>query len=401
MLRARVSHREGDTVLQAASGNDLLLLSMRNLARLVGYCAQYEFEDVISSVTGADRVLVGGASALEWSRRAYKAIRLATGSPRFARNLTPPPAQIQLQRNYELFFPIFNHPYELHALSCVPEWRSHCRLSACFINEVWVHDLPHYLLELLSEFDHIFIGMRHSVDAVAQITKRPCTYLPMAADVLTFSPWPSPGPRTIDVCNVGRRSPVTHATLVELTRERFLFCYFDTFSGGADKHQRTFFVEDPAEHRLLLANLLRRTRYYIAHRSRVNQTDYTGNRQELSGRFFEGAAAGTVMIGEAPALPEFAMLFDWPDALVHVPFDCPEIGRVIAELDRDPERILRIRCQNAAQSALRHDWVHRLHSVFDVLGLPATRRMIEREERLRALAERASAALANGGEVLA
>jgi hypothetical protein len=38
------------------------------------------------------------------------------------------------------------------------------------------------------------------------------------------------------------------------------------------------------------------------------------------------------------------------------------------------------------QAAQRHDWVHRLHAVYDTLGLKPTEAMLAREERLRSLA---------------
>jgi hypothetical protein len=382
---------KNDTHLNAGTVGDVLLLSMRNLAQLVGYCAQYEFEDVIAAVTGADCVNVGNEPALEFSRRSYKAIRLTSRSRWLAQVLAPHPSMLRLQRNYELFFPIFNHPYELYALSSIPNWRERCRLAACHVSEVWIHQLPRYLLELLSQFDHVFVGMRHCVEAVGHITGRPCTYLPLAADVVRFSPWPSPPERSIDVCNIGRRSPVAHGALLALARSRSIFYYFDTFAGGAgrDRDQRTFRVEDHRQHRLLLAELLRHSRYYVANRSRANEPNFTANRQEISGRFFEGAAAGTVMLGEAPEMTDFKELFDWQDAVINVSFDCADIERVLAELDSDPERLLRIRCQNSSQAALRHDWVHRLHHVFDVLGLPSTSGMIQREQQLRALSDQA------------
>ena len=100
-----------------------------------------------------------------------------------------------------------------------------------------------YLLDLLAEFDHVFVGVQHAVDEVSKIAGVPCRYLPLAADVLRFSPYPIPPPRTIDVCNIGRRSEVTHAALLRLARERRLFYYYDTVAAsGPDRKQRTFAV---------------------------------------------------------------------------------------------------------------------------------------------------------------
>ena len=383
---AASDHREQSRL--ETRGGDVLLLSMRRLATLVAYCALYEFEDVIGSVTAADRIEVGDRRSLEFSRRAYKALRLASGSSSLARRLAPRPATVRLERDYTLFFPIFNHAFELYALQVLPDWRERCRYAACYISEMWSDVLPAYLLELLSGFDHVFVGMQHCVADVARITGRPCSHLPFAVDALRFAPGPRPVQRVIDVCNIGRRSAVTHGALIELAERRALSYYYDTFAGGAGSfaRDRTFHVHDAREHRLLLASLLRRTRYYIANRSLVNKPEFTRQREEMSYRFYEGAAAGTVMLGEPPDSCVFRQQFDWPDAVIRVPFDCPQIGRVLAELDRDREWLARISRENAAQAARRHDWLHRLCTVFAVFGLPATPGMRAREQRLGALA---------------
>ncbi len=366
----------------------VLLLSMRRLANLVAYCAQYEFEDLIAAVTRAERIEVSDERALEFSRRAYKVIRALGRSRGLAARLAPSPATVQLKRDYELFLPVFNHTHELYALRTIPEWRARCRAAVCYVTEVWAHLLPGYLLELLGQFDHIFVGTRHCAEAVARICGRPCTYLPQAVDVLRFSPWPDRPVRTIDVCNIGRRSAVTHEALVRLAAERRVFYYFDTFAGGAgkDQKQRTFRVADAAQHRLLLADLLRRSRYFITHRSRINEPEHTGKYEEIAGRFYEGAAAGAVMLGEAPNTEEFRNQFGWQDAVIRVPFDCADIGRVLAELDGQPERLARIRNENARNAALRHDWLHRLEHIFKTLGIPPTTAMRERRRRLDELA---------------
>ena len=363
---------------------------MRRLANLVAFCLQYEFEDVITDLTGADRVDPGDRGALELTRRAYKLARFATGSQRFARASAPQPSTVKLERDYELFFPVLNGVSELFALATVPAWRERCRVAACFINEVWAPDLPGYLLELLTRFDHVFLGTRHAVDEVARITGRPCTYLPLAVDVLRFSPFPEPPPRSIDVCNIGRRSRVTHDALMRLAGDHRIFYYYDTVAAsGLDRKQRTFSVDDASEHRRLLASLLQRTRYFIANRALVNQAEITMGRDEISGRFYEGAAAGAVMLGEPPRTEEFERQFDWPDAVIRLPFDYPEMGRFLDELNRDPDRLARISADNIRNAALRHDWVHRLRTVFETVGIPPTETMLARETRLRTLARQA------------
>ncbi len=143
--RGRVRVRGGGPL----QGN-VLLLSQRRISDLVAYCMVYEFEDALTAVTGAQRIDATDLPALEFSRRAYKLARFATGSPRLARRLAPYPSnKVVLQRDYELFFPMFSHAYELYALASIPNWRQRCHKAACFITEVWSEWLPEYLVEML------------------------------------------------------------------------------------------------------------------------------------------------------------------------------------------------------------------------------------------------------------
>jgi hypothetical protein len=369
------------------AGGDVLQLSMRRIHDLVAFCAPYELEDVVAEVTSADRVEPDNQAAIEFARRVYKWTRFGTRSRALADAVTPPLNVPPLTRDYELFLPVFNHPFELFALATVPDWRKRCRVAACFISELWAHELPDYLLELLAQFDHIFVGIKHPVEDVARIVGRPCTYLPLAADVLRFAPYPNPPARGIDICNIGRRSAVTHAQFLRLARERRIFYYYDTVrASGEHGKQMTFSVGNAAEHRLLLASLLQRSRYYIANRARVNEPESTVGKEEISGRFYEGVAAGAVLLGEPPRSDHFHAQFDWEDAVIHLPFDSPDAAAILQGLDADPRRLARIRRENVQQAALRHDWVHRLRTLYETVGLRPTPRMLAREDRLRALA---------------
>jgi hypothetical protein len=371
----------------------VLLLSQRRIADLVAFCLAYEFEDVLATVTDAERIDATEFSNLEFCRRIYKHLRLASGSPMFARRFAPYPRnKVVLQRDFELFFPVFSHAFELYSLATVPNWRERCRKAACFITEVWVGLLPEYLLELLSEFDHIFVGLRHCVRDVARITGRPCSYLPLATDVVRFAPAAVDQSRPIDVCNIGRRSPVTHQALMGEAERRGYFYYYDTVAAsGSNLKQRTFRVDSPHEHRIMLATILKHSRYFIANRSFVNRPEFTAGRDEISPRFYEGAAAGTVMLGEEPRSDEFTRQFDWPDAVIHLPFDSPDIGRILADLNADTERLRAARRNNVREAALGHDWLHRIQVVFDTLGLPHTEKMQARAQLLEQIAARASA----------
>lgn len=345
---------------------NVLMLSQRRISDLVAYCLAYEFEDAIAAVTAARRVDVTDLPALEFSRRAYRRARFAAGSQKIACRIAPYPRnKVDLDSDFDLFFPVLIHAYELHSLAVIPGWRQRCRKAACFITEVWTDTLPEYLIELLSEFDHIVIGTRNSVDDVERVTGRPCTCLPLAVDVLRFAPTSLDAPRPIAVCNIGRRSQITHQALLDKSDRLRSFYYYDTVAAsGEDKKHRTFRVDTPREHRRMLASILQHSGYF-ANRSYVNRPEFTAGREEISARFYEGAAAGTVMIGEAPETDDFRSQFDWRNAVVHVPFDSPDISRIRADLDRDTDRLRAVQRNNVREAARRHDWLHRIQAVFE------------------------------------
>jgi len=382
----KLTERLGPPIDWVARGNsNVLLLSLRKVEDVVAFCAQYEFEDVIASVTDADMAAPEGLEGVELSRRAYKLARYLTGSRRLADSIAPRLTARRLEKEYDLFLPVFSHPHQLFALSCIPDWRKRCRKAACFIAEAWDHLLPGYLLELLSEFDHVFIAAQHVIGTVARMIGRPCSYMPHGVDALRFCPWPDPPARSIDVCSIGRRSPVTHEKLLEAAQQGRIFYYYDTIKPTAK--QVTFHVNSGPEHRFLLATLLKRSRYYIANRARANQPELTRGRDEIGGRFFEGAASGAIVIGDPPNIDEFRKRFDWPDAVIPMPFDAPDVAKRIEEIDADPARQTRIRRDNVANALLRHDWVHRLRTMMDAVGVSPPERMLAREATLRSLAD--------------
>jgi hypothetical protein len=59
---------------------------------------------------------------------------------------------------------------------------------------------------------------------------------------------------------------------------------------------------------------------------------------------------------------------------------------VLAELNRNPERVYQIGRRNAVEALLRHDWVYRWKQAFDVAGLSPSPGMSAREDHLRDLA---------------
>lgn len=121
----------------------------------------------------------------------------------------------------------------------------------------------------------------------------------------------------------------------------------------------------------------------------------TQGQVEIGYRYYEGVAAGTVMIGQPPNCESFRELFDWPDVVVPIQPDGSDVVTVLNDLDSDSARVSAISRRNAVEGLLRHDWVYRWKEMFRVVGIEPPPRMAARERRLKDLADLASNATEN------
>ena len=355
-------------------GGSVLLLSMRRLADLVAFCLQYEFEDVVAEVTGADRVEAGDHGALEFSRRAYKLARAGDGlAAAGAGVLARGPPRCGSTGTTSSSSRSSTTPSSCSRSPAVPGWRRRCRVAACFVSELWVQLLPGYLLELLAEFDHVFLGVRHPVGR-GGADGRTALQLPSAGGGRPpLLAAPRRPPRVIDVCNIGRRSPVTHEALLRLGRDRRIFYYYDTVAAsGAGRKQRTFRVDNAGEHRLLLASLLQRSRYFIANRGRVNEPEFTTEpgrdlRAVLRrGGRGDGPARGAAADGGVPAAVRLARRRHPAPLRLAGRGTCP--GRAGRGSSAARENSSRERPQRGASARLGLSAAHRIRDP----GYPAT-----------------------------
>jgi hypothetical protein len=372
----------------------VLILSTRRASRWLGFAAAYEAEDLVREWEGADLLapeLVCAPGVLSsLSRRLERHAGLSLGLARRMR-------KCKIERDYDL---IYMHCMDLHYLeelaAAAPGWRQRCRLAVCRIEEAWSQEIAqhrsyydrHYR-ELLSLFDLVVVGCAGGVPALAPLARDRCIYAPAGVDAPIFCPVPFAPSRSIDVMNMGRRSPHTHQAFLDLTRDRDLFYIYDTMS---DCH-----LLDHRQHRSTLANFVKRARYFVAYRAKCDFSVQTGDQEEIGFRFFEGAAGGAVIIGDPPTSPEFHRQFDWPDAVVRLPFGSTKVAAVLDELDSDPGRLETIRHNNVVGTLRKHDWVYRWEQVLAQLGLEPTFAMKRRKEELGRMAARLTPGVARVG----
>jgi hypothetical protein len=318
------------------------------------------------------------------SRRLEKHAALTVGmAPRLER--------CEIERDYDLFYFQCMDLTGLDYLAAVPDWRRRSRLAVCRIEEAWAAEINKYRAynerhhaEVLRRFDLVVTGCSGGVGALAELAGPRCVYAPIGVDTLTFCPAPPVPTRSIDVFGMGRRAPATHQALLQLAHEGRIFYMFDTVNRSV--------LLDHKQHRFQLASFIKRAKCFVAYKGKVDMPEQTGGQEEIGFRFFEGAAGGAVVIGEAPGNGEFARQFDWPDALVPLPFGAREVAPLLAELERDQERVQRIRRQNVLGILRRHDIVHRWEEVLGRLSLEPTEPMKRRKDQLRRLTARVAEA---------
>ena len=257
----------------------------------------------------------------------------------------------------------------------------------CLIDELWVNQIKQhrFFLEVLKEFDLVVLYYSQTVAPLSERIGRKCIFVSPGIDALRFCPTPGELERSVDVYSVGRRSETTHQAILRMAEKRNLLYLHDTIKGNQAIH--------PQEHRRLYANIAKRSKYFLVNPGLIDQPERRGGQIEIGNRYFEGAAAGAVLVGEIPRNGEFDKLFGWPDSVMSLPYGSDQIEGLIQTLEADPVRQERIRRTNIVQVLRRHDWAYRWEAILNAVGMTALPQLEARKALLDRLAER----VANGG----
>ena len=352
----------------------------RAISRKAFQCGLYEAQDVLAESDSVDLLTLEPAWGLAWKQQWQRRLLYRDISKKliFA---NPGVRSVRLTRDYDMFMAVCQNYWDLLYINAVEGWKDRCRTSVCWIDELWAADIPRYKywLHVLNQFDHVFVGYRDSVEAVSKALGRQCHWMPGGVDVLRFSPYPDPPRRVVDVYSMGRRWEGVHDVLRQLAARQEIFYIHDTFSGSDME------PPDHRQHRSMLANIAKRSRYFMVAPAKMDVPGETAGQVEVGYRCFEGAAAGSVMIGQAPRTDSFRELFGGRDAVIEIMADGSDVRDVLASLDAQPERLSEISRQNADEALLRHDWVYRWQRVLDIAGITRSSGMARREQRLREL----------------
>lgn len=366
----------------------VLILSMRRLMPRISRCLRYEFEDLIGSLDPAE-IIEPEAGGRAHAVAARIDGRWPAGS-RILGDLTGATRRASRVR-YDLLFVACQDLADLRALPALAPWRAKARFSVCHIEELLAaRDLGRSgELALLRGFDCVTSGFHGGLPDFARKVGTQFRYLAFSVDALRWCPYPDSPRRTIDLYAMGRRPSHTHEALLRIVERNpdFFYLYDTVLNSPVTSHQ---------EHRTRLADLIARTRYFLVNVGKADAMDQTGGEAQIGMRYFEGAGAGAVLIGDAQRNAVFEELFGWEDAVIPLPFDSPDIGEVIEALDADPARVERARRRNVVESLRRHDHVYRWAEILAAVGLKTTAPMEERMRRLAAVAHEIESAGSSG-----
>jgi len=186
------------------------------------------------------------------------------------------------------------------------------------------------------------------------------------------------------VLSIGRRCEPVHQALRRLAAARDFFYLYDTLPSPLVR------PSNPIEHREMLASAARVSRFFITYPAKFGD-DVTHGQSEVGARYFEGTAAGAVLLGQAPGALAFRRDFPWRDAVVELNGDGSDVADVLADLGRRPGELARLGARNAVAALRRNDWAHRWASILETAGLAPRPALNERVRALEALAAEAEA----------
>jgi Glycosyl transferases group 1 len=380
----------------------ILIASEFNSRDSAHFAQAYEFSRIVEECDDADLVApnldnylaryFGSILPPHDSHNVQRDFNRLTNGVRKAVGLKNAPTMesVLLTQTYDMFFFVAWSPQSLVELSRIKDWRSRCGIAVAYLFELWSStlDADRSYLRLLDQFDHVFLLHSACIPQLPLYTCADCSFLPVGIDCLISTPYPLQPERVVDVYSIGNRSQEVHRQLVYLAQNRNLFYVYDSLSSTGSA------VKDWGEHRLLLANTIKRSRYFIGFSPATlanSKTQTVAGEQVLPGRLFEGAAGGAIILGTAPQCPEFRECFDWPDAIIEVSPDSSDIAAVIDELDAQPRRTGRIRRTNAVRCLLQHDWVYRWEHILCRVGMEPLPQLHHRKAELNKIAETAMA----------
>ncbi len=366
-----------------ADGNPRICVpTWRGFNRAAFNAGLYEAQDVLQQTNDVDLIGLEPRWGFHFKERWQRDLlyRDPTDRLMFA---NPGLRRVRLTREYELFVVVCQTYWDLLYVNAIDGWKDLCKTSVCWIDEIWAAGVHKYKnwLKALDSFDHVCVGSKKSAAALTAAIGRTCHWVPGGVDALRFSPYPDAPRRVVDVYSIGRRLEGIHQELLGQAASKEIFYIYDTLHEVAN-----LAPIDDRQHRELYANVAKRSRFFVIAPAKMDLPTATEGESEIGFRYYEGAASGAVLIGQAPKCDHFPELFGWPDSVIEIRPDGSDVLETLSCLNSDLVRVSEISRRNSAESLLRHDWMYRWKEIYRITDTAPSSGMVERERQLTALA---------------
>lgn len=346
----------------------------------------YEAEDILAECDDVELIQLKPTGHFSAKSRWMKQIVMRDLSRKVI-GLNPGLEPVRLSKDYDLFVLICGLWWpDIWFANAVRGWKDRCRISVCWIDELWirtVRELKRWL-PILEQFDYVLVATSGTAGPLSESLGRRCYEMLGGVDAIRFSPYPKCPERVIDFYSVGRAPPPVHQCVLKWADDQGLFYIHDTMSNLADCD-----TLGHAQHRNVYANMAKRSRLFAVAPGKFDAPAVTQGQVVIGARYFEGLAAGAVLVGQAPHCETYRTHFDWPQAVVEILPDGSDTVETLSRLLAEPERLRAMSARNAAEGLKRHDWVYRWREILRIAGLEPRPALAARERRLAELAEMA------------
>ena len=354
---------------------NLGILSQRGLSTHLSRCCGYEFEDTLCAAFPGTTLY---APRLNSSIRTGLKIKARFAHGRSSGGIFDNVFAIEEVDEHEVLLAVMGQVRDLALLGAMRDWRRKSRYAICWLHELWIEEIPRLrgMLRALEQFDLVLCSLYYTAEKLREELKGPdVIYLPPGVDTLGFAPSIEPSLRPIDITNLGVIADATHESLLEYVKQIDGFYFFDTEKGTRE-------ARSPSQHRLRYANILKRSKYFLCHFAKI-AFEESGGQLEFGLRYFEGLAAGCVVLGSRKSRPDFDKFLGWEDSVLEMPFECPNTSEILQRLDREADRLRDISARNVRRSLESNDHAHRWKTIVDRLGLSEDYHLRRRQEEVQ------------------
>ena len=232
----------------------------------------------------------------------------------------------------------------------------------------------------LASLDTVFLGTEPFVKPISEGLKIPMHYAPMAANV--YDVHARVGNRPIAITGFGRQErKVANFLSDQFNRpDSDLMFYNTNFILGTE-------LRDWRRYRAIFWQILRQSRLSMAYDHLYYNPSGTNEITYVGPRWFEGLAAGTVVVGKTPQAPDVPRLLDWEDATIDLPDEAEPAVQAIRDLLADRSRLEAAIRRNIVNMSLKHDWRHRAVDMLNLLGLDVPGKLTDQIGELKDRAE--------------